>query len=65
VKTTIQFWSYLAHSFLEREMFQMKVVEEIKTRILCSIFFLNRASVLLYRYIACLVWKVVSLSELS
>jgi hypothetical protein len=28
-------------------------------------FFLNRASVLLYRYIACLVWKVVSLSELS
>jgi hypothetical protein len=31
VKTNIQFLSYLDHSFLKREMFQIKVVEEIET----------------------------------
>ena len=32
------FWSYLAHFFLEWEMFQTKVVEKIKTHTLCSFF---------------------------
>jgi len=38
----IHFWSYLAHFFLEWEMFQTKVVEKIKTHVLCSVtFFLS------------------------
>jgi hypothetical protein len=38
------FLSYLAE-FLEEEIFQIKVVEKIKTKILCSIsFFDNRAA---------------------
>jgi hypothetical protein len=45
MKTNTHFWSYLAQFFLEREMFQTKVVEKIKTHILCSItfFFETRA----------------------
>jgi hypothetical protein len=39
MKTNIHFWSYLAYFFLEWEMFHSKVVEEIKTHILCSITF--------------------------
>jgi transposase-like protein len=31
------FFIYLAHFFLEREMFQTNVVEKIKTHILCSV----------------------------
>jgi hypothetical protein len=31
LKSSIHFWSYLAHLFLEWEMFQTKVVEKIKT----------------------------------
>jgi len=31
--TTINFWSYLTHFFLEWEMFQTNFVKEIKTRI--------------------------------
>jgi len=30
---------YLVHFFLEREMFQTKIVEKIKTHILCPIIF--------------------------
>jgi len=40
------FLSYLAHLFSERKMFQTKVVEKMKTRILCSVNFFppeNRA----------------------
>jgi len=37
--TILTFLSYLAQFFLELEMFQTKVVEEIKRSILCSIFF--------------------------
>ena len=37
MKTNIHFWSYLAHLFLEREMFQTNLVEKIKTRISCSV----------------------------
>ena len=39
MKTNIHFLSYLAHFFLEWEMFQTKVVEKIKTHILCSLTF--------------------------
>ena len=43
MKTNTHFWSYLAQFFLEWEMFQTKVVEKIKTHILCSInFFLPK-----------------------
>jgi hypothetical protein len=38
------FWSYLAQSFLEWEMFQTKVVDKMKIHTLCLIFFFeNRA----------------------
>ena len=44
MKTNIHFWSYLTHFSLEWEMFQTKVVEKIKTHIMCSVTFLkNRA----------------------
>ena len=39
MKTDIHLWSYLTEFFLEWEMFQTKVVEKMKTYILCSIFF--------------------------
>jgi hypothetical protein len=39
MKTNIRVWSYLGHFFLEWEMFQTKVVEKIKTHILCSVTF--------------------------
>jgi len=39
MQTDIHFWSYLLHFFPEWEMFQTKVVEKIKTHILCSITF--------------------------
>jgi hypothetical protein len=45
MKTCVHLWHYLAEFFLEREMFhKKKVVEEIKTRILCSITFFPRKS---------------------
>jgi len=37
--TSTHFLSYLTHFFLEWQMFQTKVVENIKTHILCSITF--------------------------
>jgi hypothetical protein len=45
MKTNKYFLSHLAHFFLESEMFQTKVVEKIKTHILCSatFFFEKRA----------------------
>jgi len=42
MKANINFLSHLAQYFLEWEMIQTKVVEEIKTHILCSVpFFLK------------------------
>jgi len=38
MKTNIRLLSYLTHLDLEWEMFQTKVVEKIKTHILCSKF---------------------------
>jgi hypothetical protein len=44
MKTTIQFWLFLAHLFLEWEMFQTQIVEKIKPHTLCSTtFYENRA----------------------
>jgi hypothetical protein len=44
MKTDMHFLSYLAHFFLQSEMFQTKVVNKLKTHILCSInFFRERA----------------------
>jgi len=45
MKTDLHFWTYLVQFFLQREMFQTKLAEIIKTRILFSItfFFLNHA----------------------
>ena len=40
----IHFWSYLAHFFLEWKMIQTKVVQKIKTHILCSITFFQELS---------------------
>jgi len=37
MQTDTQFWSYLAQFFSEWEMFQTKVIEKIKTHILCSV----------------------------
>ena len=39
MKTNIDFSSYLAQLFLDWEMFQTKVVEKIKTHILCLVTF--------------------------
>jgi hypothetical protein len=45
MKTNIHFLSYRAYLFLEWEMFRTKVVEKIKTHILCSVtFFFFRKS---------------------
>ena len=39
MKTHVHLWWYVFEFFLEWEMFQTKVVEKIKTHILCSVFF--------------------------
>jgi hypothetical protein len=39
MSTCTQYWSYLTHFFVEWEIFQTKVVEKIKTHILCPVFF--------------------------
>jgi hypothetical protein len=41
MKTSSHLRQYLAELFLELEMFQIKVAEKIKTRILCSINFFS------------------------
>ena len=49
MKTNMHFWSYLAQSFLEWEIFQTKVVEKTKPHILCSVtFFFFRKSCCLW-----------------
>jgi hypothetical protein len=39
MKTFTHFWQYLAEFFLEWEMFQIKVVDKIKSNILCAVTF--------------------------
>jgi hypothetical protein len=43
MKTNIHFLSYLAHFFLEWEMFRTEVVAKIKTLILCSVTFFRKS----------------------
>ena len=44
MQTDIHLWSYVVQFFLEWEMLQTKVVQKIKTHILCSVTFSeNRA----------------------
>jgi hypothetical protein len=43
MKTYVHLWQYLAQFSLEWEMFQIKVVEKIKTHILCSITFFRKS----------------------
>jgi hypothetical protein len=42
MKTCVHVWQYFAQFFLEWEMFQIKVIEKIKTHILCSITFFRK-----------------------
>jgi len=44
------FLSYIAHFFLEWEIFETKVAEKIKTHVLCSIFLFRKS---------CLLWNNV------
>ena len=39
MKTNLHLWSYLTHFFLQLELFRRKIVQNIKTHILCSIIF--------------------------
>jgi hypothetical protein len=43
MKTDIHFLSYLVRFYQEREIFQTKFVEKIKTHFVFNFFFLNRA----------------------
>jgi hypothetical protein len=52
-QTDIQFVSYLAHFFLEREMFQTNAVEKIKTHILWTKTFLSSKNRAFYE----IMWK--------
>jgi len=45
MKVYVHLLQYLAKFFLEREMFQTKCVEKIKTRVLCAIFFFENRPV--------------------
>jgi hypothetical protein len=45
METFSQMWQYLAEFFLEWETFHIKVVERIKTHILCSVTFFKSCSV--------------------
>jgi hypothetical protein len=43
MNSNTHFWSYLVQFFLEWEIFQTKVVEKIKTHILCSVTFFRKS----------------------
>ena len=46
MKTFSHLWQYLTKFFLESKMFLTKVVEKIKTHILCSIIFFRKSHLL-------------------
>ena len=48
MKTNVHLWQYLAEFFLEWEMFRTKVIQWIKTHILCPVTFLSRKSCCLW-----------------
>jgi len=43
LNTHIHFLSYLAHFFVESEMLQTKIVEKLKTHVLCAITFSRKS----------------------
>jgi len=43
MKKYVHLWQYLTEFFLEWEMFRNKVVEKIKTHILCSVTFSQKS----------------------
>ena len=49
-QTDIRFWSYLAQFCLEWEMFQTKLVEKIKTHILCSVNFVLKNRTFFFKW---------------
>jgi len=51
MKTNIQFWSYLAHFFLEWEVFGTNVAEKIKTHFVFNNNFFSRKSCRLWDYV--------------
>jgi hypothetical protein len=55
-QTDIQLWSHLAQSFLERQMFQAEVAEEVKPHILCPVTFFLKS---------CHLWDVEKLVEMG
>jgi hypothetical protein len=48
MKTDVNLWSYLAQFFLELEIFQTNVVQEIKIQVLCSKTFFRKSCRFLY-----------------
>jgi hypothetical protein len=50
MKTNIQLLSYLGYFCLEWEMFQTKLVEKIKTHILCSVTFFSSENCAVGKY---------------
>jgi len=53
MKTCLHFRQYLAHFFLDCEVFQTKVVEKIETRILYSVTFSSPENRAVYKK----MWK--------
>ena len=53
MKTNIHFWSYLAEFFLEWEVFQKKIVQEMKTHISYSITFVKKKTSAVHE----IMWK--------
>jgi hypothetical protein len=45
MKTDVHLWQFLAEFFLELEVFQIKVVEKIRTHILCPVLFPENSAV--------------------
>jgi hypothetical protein len=54
MKTNIHFWPYLTHFSQEWKMFRTKLVQEIKTHILCSVTFLVKISAIFE-----IMWKKI------
>jgi hypothetical protein len=44
MKTCVHLWLYIAELFLELQMFQIKIVEEMKSHILCPVSFFPQKS---------------------
>ena len=65
VKTYVHLWSYLAPSFLEWDIFQTKIVEEIKTHIFCSVNFSENRALYDVRWEQCFKSQSTALSSVA